>query len=299
MHKKKRRKAYRNLINALLNCKEGEEWQLLEEHSKLLDAHFIQMMQKVAEELEEKGDEERADFLWYLADALVYQEIIAQLLNCASDEEAWQVLNANRELVDEGLVQMMIQAAEALEEEGDHNRADFLSELARQLAELLRISGNVAADNPSLTASSEEYHNFLRQLLLTVAESNGNPEIVYPFLRQNLDKLNLNFSSTIQQLWQNTLPNIEASLRNDLAPFVFELGNLFQQFPFKKHICLEISIACYQLALQEWRQDNLPLDWAKTQNNLALAYCDRIAGDRRENLEQAIACYQLAKPRLF
>ena len=35
MHKK-RDKAYRNLINALLNCQEGEEWQLLEEHSELL-----------------------------------------------------------------------------------------------------------------------------------------------------------------------------------------------------------------------------------------------------------------------
>ena len=126
MHKK-RRKAYRNLINALLNCNEGEEWQLLEDHSELLDAHFIQLMKKVAEKLEEKGDEEGANFLWYLADALVYQEIIAQLLNCASDEEAWQVLNANRELVDPGLVQMMIQAAEALEEEGDRNGAEIFN----------------------------------------------------------------------------------------------------------------------------------------------------------------------------
>ncbi len=40
---KKRRKAYRNLINALLNCHEGEEWQLLKEHSELLDSDFIEV----------------------------------------------------------------------------------------------------------------------------------------------------------------------------------------------------------------------------------------------------------------
>ncbi|MDJ0898016.1 MAG: tetratricopeptide repeat protein [Xenococcus sp. MO_188.B8] len=38
----------------------------------------------------------------------------------------------------------------------------------------------------------------------------------------------------------------------------------------------------------------VPLDWATTQNNLAIAYRERIAGDRRENLENAIACYELA-----
>ncbi|MDJ0534392.1 MAG: CHAT domain-containing protein [Xenococcaceae cyanobacterium MO_207.B15] len=212
-------------------------------------------------------------------------------MNFASEEELQQVLNANRELVDAGLVQMMRQVAEGLE---NRNAADFLNNLARQLAELLGRAGNVAAENTSSTATPEEYDNFLMQVLQVTSESQGNPEIVYPFLRQNLNKLNLNFSSTIQQWWQNTLPNIEASQRNYLAAFVFELGNLFQQFPFKKHICLEISIAYYQLALQEWRQDNVPLNWAATQNNLAAAYSQRIEGDRRENLEQAIACYQLA-----
>ena len=31
-----------------------------------------------------------------------------------------------------------------------------------------------------------------------------------------------------------------------------------------------------------------------TQNNLGNAYCDRIRGERAENLEQAIAAYQQA-----
>ena len=34
-----------------------------------------------------------------------------------------------------------------------------------------------------------------------------------------------------------------------------------------------------------------PQDWARTQYNLALAYHNRIRGDKAENLEQAIAGY--------
>ena len=56
---------------------------------------------------------------------------------------------------------------------------------------------------------------------------------------------------------------------------------------------IENAINCYKKALQERRQEVVPLDWAMTQDNLANAYSVRIAGDRRENLENAIACYQL------
>ncbi|MEP0834443.1 tetratricopeptide repeat protein [Microcoleus sp. AS-A8] len=34
--------------------------------------------------------------------------------------------------------------------------------------------------------------------------------------------------------------------------------------------------------------------WGVAQNNLGCAYRDRIRGDRAQNLEQAIACYQRA-----
>ena len=70
MHKK-RRKAYQNLINGLLNCNEGEEWELLQAHQELLDSDFIEVMAQVAEDLEKKGDEEGADFLRNLAYILV------------------------------------------------------------------------------------------------------------------------------------------------------------------------------------------------------------------------------------
>ncbi|OCQ91392.1 hypothetical protein BCD67_23540 [Oscillatoriales cyanobacterium USR001] len=37
-----------------------------------------------------------------------------------------------------------------------------------------------------------------------------------------------------------------------------------------------------------------PEYWATTQNNLANAYKNKITGNRAENIDRAIACYQLA-----
>jgi tetratricopeptide (TPR) repeat protein len=48
------------------------------------------------------------------------------------------------------------------------------------------------------------------------------------------------------------------------------------------------------LALLVYTRADFPQDWAMTQNNLAIAYSDRIREDRVENIERAIACYDLA-----
>ncbi|NEO43714.1 MAG: CHAT domain-containing protein, partial [Moorea sp. SIO4A3] len=40
--------------------------------------------------------------------------------------------------------------------------------------------------------------------------------------------------------------------------------------------------------------EEFPFEWARTQNNLGLAYRDRIKGEKAQNIEEAIACYQQA-----
>ncbi|MCL1472062.1 CHAT domain-containing protein [Argonema antarcticum] len=40
--------------------------------------------------------------------------------------------------------------------------------------------------------------------------------------------------------------------------------------------------------------DAFPPDWANTQNNLAVAYSERLRGDKADNLEQAIICFKKA-----
>ncbi|MEG4986778.1 tetratricopeptide repeat protein, partial [Microcoleus sp. BR0-C5] len=57
---------------------------------------------------------------------------------------------------------------------------------------------------------------------------------------------------------------------------------------------IERAIAFYEAALQVRTRAAFPEYWATTQNNLAIAYKDRIKGDRGENIERAIAFYEAA-----
>ena len=52
-----RRQAYLNLIQSLLNCPSGEESQILQANSELVDAGLVQVMQLVVENQRERGNE--------------------------------------------------------------------------------------------------------------------------------------------------------------------------------------------------------------------------------------------------
>ncbi len=58
----------------------------------------------------------------------------------------------------------------------------------------------------------QEYLAFLQAVLVTTAESNINPEIVYPLLQNNLDKLDETFAEILYQWATATLPTLSLSL---------------------------------------------------------------------------------------
>ena len=55
-----------------------------------------------------------------------------------------------------------------------------------------------------------------------------------------------------------------------------------------------MAIACYGEALKVYTPASFRYEWAGTQNNLGIAYIDRIKGEKADNLEAAIACLQEA-----
>jgi tetratricopeptide (TPR) repeat protein len=57
---------------------------------------------------------------------------------------------------------------------------------------------------------------------------------------------------------------------------------------------LERAIAFYQAALTVRTFEDFPEKWATTQNNLGLAYSNRIMGDKAQNIELAKKCYENA-----
>ena len=211
-----------------------------------------------------------------------YLELIQALLECPSGEE-YDILNAHRELVDADFVQVMEAVAANMAAEGESN-AGWLQNLAALLANYVRS-----------TATREEYLSFLMEVLQATNESGGNPQVVYPILRQKFDKLDLNFAQILQVWATSRFTEITSEEAIFIAAVIGEFGNLIQQFPLGRRAWnLEIGIACYNAALTVYTPKDYPEDWAMTQNNLAIAYKNRIEGVRAANIELAIACYREA-----
>lgn len=187
-----------------------------------------------------------------------YLVLIQQLLNCPNGEEP-QILNQSLELVDER----------------------FVRNLAQQLGAFL---GQETAQPSQSETIPAEYETFLQEALRLTNESGVNPSVVYPFLARQQAKLNQDLIALIPAF---------ATRRNIIDLFSF--ANLVQQFPLgQRAINLEIAIAIYTKSLDFFDRQNDATTWATIQNNLATAYSDRIRGERGENLEQAIRCYEAA-----
>ncbi len=140
----------------------------------------------------------------------------------------------------------------------------------------------------------QEYQDFLTEVLEATAESKGDRDVLYPLLERNLDKLDDVFIRVLED-WGKTLVKLESEQANDFAAAIVELSVLIQQFYLGNRLNnLEIVIAGYKQALLVYTREDFLLDWARIQNNLGIAYRNRIKEDKGENIEKAIACYQQA-----
>jgi hypothetical protein len=179
--------AHLALIQKLLTCPRGREWDLLREHDDLLTPEFINTMTEVIGQLEAENSLDAARFvqLWRnkLIQALAsaeaqppmrpidqaesdrpidqaerdrdtnYLQLIRALLDCRKGAEA-SVLNANRHLVDQGFVQTMQAIAVNLLEQGDQDTAEFLSRLAQNLQ--IQLAQPASLDAPDQPQQADE-----------------------------------------------------------------------------------------------------------------------------------------------
>ncbi|MDJ0554737.1 MAG: CHAT domain-containing protein [Microcoleaceae cyanobacterium MO_207.B10] len=221
-----------------------------------------------------------------------YTNLIQQLLTHTN--EVAEILEANPELVDEGLLQVMEHYAQQLAETDDQNAQDaanFLRHLRSQLAEVLEISES----SPSTNYSSEDYLNFLKEVLRAIADSNGDPKVIYPLLQANLDKLDDNLAHILGNWATAKFSELETMKAELMATTIFCFSEYLNDFPLgNKANNMEIVIAGYEAVLKVFTRESNPENWARNQNNLANAYQNRIRGNRAQNLENAIAAYHLA-----
>ncbi len=114
-----------------------------------------------------------------------YVNLIQQLLGCASGEEL-ALLKQHAELVDAGLLAVMAQMADLLEQQGNPN-AGWLRQFAQKLrAGLAGENQGVSSADAPMQASLA----FLAEILRQVANTQGNIRQVYSFLAEHQHQLN-------------------------------------------------------------------------------------------------------------
>ncbi len=213
--------------------------------------------------------------------AQAYVNLIEQLLACTDDEELNNILQANQELIDPEFLQVMENYATWLEEQGNNNPAAWLRNMAQQLRQFL---------NPQ-AGSIEEYQEFLLEVLQAEYESN-DPAVVYPILERRQHLLDDTFANLLQQYARNVFSQGNAEEVTVIADVIGNLCNKIQYFPLGSRANnLEIAITGYHILLQVYTREAFPKNWASLQNNLGIAYRNRILGERADNLELAIASY--------
>ncbi|MBD2446955.1 hypothetical protein H6G76_07210 [Nostoc sp. FACHB-152] len=68
-----RQAQYFDLIDKLLHCPNGQEPEVLEAHSELIDANFVEAMARVATMFAHEGNQDGAQFLFHVARELAKQ----------------------------------------------------------------------------------------------------------------------------------------------------------------------------------------------------------------------------------
>src|SRR5919202_1281338 len=139
------------------------------------------------------------------------------------------------------------------------------------------------------------YLDFLNKVVQATADNKGAPQMVYPLLKANLNKLDDKFALLLREWEKAKLSAAPSELARDMAVFIVNISNLMKDFPLgNKALNLEMAITGYEIAATVLTHEVFPEEWAATQNNLGTAYLDRISGERAQNLDDAIAYFHNA-----
>jgi CHAT domain-containing protein len=218
-----------------------------------------------------------------------YVALIDKLL-LGARENANALLNAQRELVDEGLVEVMGRYAESLRQTGNQEAAAFLEGCGKQITAFLR---QPAADGRTSSPSGEQ-ETFMKRLLQRIAESQADPQVLYPLLHANLHHLNMGLVEKLASLWEGVLTSAESDVQQALAKVLVDFGSLLQEFPHgSPGTNTRIAIAACENALRVNKEQELPQAWATTNNILGNAYFKLapFSANPGEQIVKAIAAF--------
>jgi CHAT domain-containing protein len=212
-----------------------------------------------------------------------YLELIQALFRCENGQEASSILQANPDLVDRGLMEVMGQLADYLEQRGEDNNAGWLRNMAQQLGQYLQAPQN----------DQNAYLTFLQTLLQTIAETQDT-QVIYPLLQNNLHLLDETFLNLLQAWVNQAQAASTPEETRQLGSFLYRLAYIFHEFPFGNPLInLAIAVWGYEFCAATQHQPGLERDLASTLNNLGVAYLTQaqLGREPEANLQKAIAAY--------
>ena len=316
-----RAEAYLQLIHTLLNCPNGDEPQILQDNSELLDRGFLETCELVAAKLAAQGGENGANFLRNLASQLgqfidmnddgdsnnsegenpqEYANFILELLQAEADSKGdvkviYPMLAERQHLLNPRFAETLQQVAQKLL---DGENSETISSIVRLI------------ENLSFHISDFPRGNRTNNIEIAITG--------YQIVLNNREPGSEKYAGTQNNLATAYSNRINGSRAENLesAIGVFDAAlkvRTFQDFPEKWALTNNNLAAAYSNRIKGSRPENLeraigfsdaaltvytleafPEKWALTQNNLANAYSERIKGSRPENLEQAIGYYKAA-----
>lgn len=175
-----------------------------------------------------------------------------------------------------------------------------LINVIRMLAQALGLSSSPPIEEkedelsslPPSKSTTEAQFNFWERLFQATADSEGDPQVVYPLLDNQSHLLDDNFAILLGNWATIIFREVESEQRYNFANTIAIFSELIREFPRgHRDINLEIAITGNRVATIVFTRQAFPADWAMLQNNLGLAYCQRIRGNRADNLELAIRYY--------
>ncbi|HEY9817105.1 MAG TPA: CHAT domain-containing protein, partial [Candidatus Obscuribacterales bacterium] len=262
-----RSQAYLTLIEQLLGCPQGQEGELLQAHSDLLDAGLLAAMEQVAAYLESQGS----------GNAQWLRGFAAQLAAAAGLEtSAPQGTEAAHQFLLETL-QLIV------DKQG--NPQQIYSLWAQQQS---RFNTELLAVLPTVAAQFLEGNTERRVFVAAVLVMFGNLISEFPLGTRWLN-LELSIAAYQQSLQVMTREAMAGAWAESMA----SLANAYRKrIRGERAENIEVAIATYQQSLKVMTWKAMPIQWAQSINNLANAYYFRIRGDRAKNIEVSIAAYQ-------
>jgi len=299
---KQRFDAYLNLINALLECPSGQENEILQAHSDLVDWRLVQAMEWVAAKMAEEGDPNAAgrlrDFAARLAVETTWEdywnlmEVLWAVRQNPAPEAVFPLLQQNLDKLDENLWLVL---------------QDFGESLQQQEPERAR---GITADIVNFSNLMQQFPLGDRAINLEIAIAGHEIGLTF-FLPQEFPQEWATIQNNLgaaysQRIAGERSENIEKAISccNDALevytrsafPVQWACTQTYLGIAYKDRIAgersenIERAIGCFNEALEVYTRSAFPVQWAVTQNNLGNAYSDRIAGERSENIERVISC---------